>query len=96
MPSAENVSQIYRNSQKISNIEASVAVNTNRISQIERRCDIKEAKFDKIEAAMDADNKSNQIKFEALFAYQNKAIGYAMCAGAIASGLFYIFLNKVV
>jgi len=95
MTSAENISQIYRNDQRLSHIEASVAVNNNRISQLERRCDIKEAKFDRLEAERDSDNKNNQIKFDALFAYQNRAIGYAMCAGAIASGVFYIFLNKV-
>jgi len=96
MSDTDNLSQrLYRNDQRISQVESNVAVNNNRISQLERRCDIKDNKFDKLESDRDKDNENNQIKFDALFAYQNRAIGYAMCAGAIAAGIFYIFINKV-
>lgn len=49
--------------------DAEVAVLASRVSQLEQRCDKKEAKL------------------EALTAFQNRAIGYAMAASAIGTFL---------
>jgi len=80
---------------KVYELESCVAVNKNRLAQLERRCDKKDTRMEKIESDHDAYVERSDIKFNALFGYQNRAIGYAMCAGGVAAGIFYIFINKV-
>jgi len=96
--------------------QTDIAVIKERLSQLERRCDKKDARLEKLEADINQNTRdvwielkaigealSNKFagiedkyspKFDALFAFQNKMIGYSVLAALIMSAVINYVSQK--